>query len=85
MEVIYHEQSEIVEKLGQIESELRQVKDNVQQLLRLLKPLIPFEATMLDGSSKAAGAGQAVKASTPIDFEDILPQLRSVMLSEDDK
>jgi hypothetical protein len=42
MEVIYHEQSEIVEKLGQVESELRQVKDNVQQLLRLLKPSIPF-------------------------------------------
>jgi hypothetical protein len=40
---------------------------------------------MLEGSCKAAGAGQAVKASSPIDFEDILPQLRSVMLSEDDK
>jgi hypothetical protein len=79
MEVIYHEQSEIVENLGQIESERRQVKDNVHS------SSIPFEATMLEGSCKAAGAGQAVKASTPIDFEDILPQLRSVMLSEDDK
>jgi hypothetical protein len=67
MEVIYHEQSEIVEKLGQIESERRQVKDNVQQLFN---PVLGDHAgRKLQGSR----AGQAVKASSPIDFEDILP------------
>jgi hypothetical protein len=53
MEVIYHEKREIVEKLGQIESERRQVKDNVQQLF---DPVLGDHAgRKLQGSRRGTG------------------------------